>query len=373
MGNGVAPVEPESESLGPEDVVGAARAAGRDFDIGRDLLCTSDSSGYFTSLNVGWERLLGWSREELMSRPFIEFVHPDDVERTAAESAKVTNPDQELVDFENRYRCRDGGWRWLHWSARSDGTTWFAVAFDVTERKETEEHLRGVLTEEFLLAYSQPILDQLGVLAQEELLVRLRGPGGDGEVIVAEEFVPDAERTGLIGIVDRWMAKQGIRLAENGRVAEVNLSAASLGDELLTAELADDLEFAGDGAQRVIFEITETAAIENLDAAMAFADRLAGLGCRFALDDFGTGYGSITYLRHLPVDYLKIDTTFVRGARERPEDLAIIRAIVAMAGEMGARTVAEGIEDATTLQLLHESGVDYCQGYLLGRPAPIAT
>jgi PAS domain S-box-containing protein len=365
-------VESEFDRLGPEEVVGAARGHGRDFDIGRDLLCTSDASGYFTSLNVGWEKLLGWSREELMARPFIEFVHPDDVERTAAESAKVTNPDEELVDFENRYMCRDGGWRWLHWSARSDGTTWFAVAFDVTERKETEERLRRVLTDEFLLAYSQPILDQLGVLVQEELLVRLRGPNGNGEVIGPQDFVPDAERTGLIGIVDRWMAKQGLALAERGRVAEVNLAGSSVGDAMLTQELAEEMEFAGEGAGRVIFEITETTAIENLDAAMAFTDRLAGLGCRFALDDFGTGFGSVTYLRHLPVDYLKIDTTFVRGARERPEDLAIIRAIVAMAREMGAQTVAEGIEDTETLQLLYDSGVDYCQGFLLGRPAPIA-
>jgi PAS domain S-box-containing protein len=365
-------LKPESsEPAGPERAVSASGARAPEFDIGRDLLCTSDATGYFTSLNVGWERLLGWTREELMARRSIEFVHPEDAERTAAEAAKVTNPDQELVDFENRYRCRDGSYRWLQWSARSDGTTWFAIAFDVTERKETEKRLRGVLTDEFLLAYSQPILDQLGVLAQEELLVRMRAPDGDGRVIGADEFVPDAERTGLIGIVDRWMARRGLVLAEAGRVAEVNLSGASIGDEGLTAELASDLEVAGEGAGRVIFEVTETTAIENLDAARAFADRVAALGCRFALDDFGTGFGSVTYLRHLPVDYLKIDTSFVQGASERPEDLAVIRAIVAMAREMGARTVAEGIEDTETLRLLHDCGVDYCQGFLLGRPAPL--
>ena len=365
-------MERETEPLGPERAVAASRGSEAAFDIGRDLLCTSDSSGYFTSLNKGWERTLGWTREELMERPFIEFVHPDDVERTAAEAAKVTLPDQELVDFENRYRCRDGSWRWLHWSARSDGATWFAIAFDVSEHKETEARLRRVLTDEFLLAYSQPILDQLGVLAQEELLVRLRAPGTDGEVLEPEQFVPDAERAGLIGIVDRWMVHRGIELADRGRVAEINLSGASIGDEALTSDLASDLKIAGEGAGRVILEITETSAIENLDAARDFATRLAGLGCRFALDDFGTGFGSVTYLRLLPVDYLKIDTAFVRGARKRVEDLAVIRAIVAMARELGARTVAEGIEDAETLQLLREAGVDYCQGYLLGRPAPLA-
>jgi PAS domain S-box-containing protein len=340
--------------------------------MARDLVCTASADGRFTSLNAGWERLLGWTRDELMARPFIEFVHPEDVDRTAAEAAKVTTPDQELVDFENRYLCRDGGWRWLHWTARSDGSTWFAIAFDVTERKETEERLREALTDEHLLAYSQPIVDHRGAVAQEELLVRLRGPGGNGDVVNPDDFVPDAERAGLIGIVDRWMTRRGLELAERGRVVEVNLSGASLGDESLTAELADELERRGEGAGRVIFEITETTAIENLDAAEAFTERLAPLGARFALDDFGTGFGSVTYLQRLPVDCLKIDTSFVRDARWRADGLAVVRAIVAMARELDTTVVAEGVEDGRTLELLRECGVDYCQGFLLGRPAPVA-
>src|SRR5204863_8652826 len=118
-----------------------------------------------------------------------------------------------------------------------------------------------------------------------------------------------------------WMAGRGSVLAGGRGVGEVNAAGVSIGDEGLVAELAYGLEVAGEGARRVIFEVTETAAIENLDAARAFADRVAALGCRFALDDFGTGFGSVTYLRHLPVDYLKIDTRFVQGASERPEDL----------------------------------------------------
>ena len=360
-----------SERMAPEDALVPRHTQQEPFDIGRDLLCTTDASGYFTTLNAGWERLLGWTRDELMARPFIEFVHPDDVERTAGAAAKVTSPDYELVDFENRYLHRDGTWRWLQWSARSDGEMWFALAFDITERKETEARLRRVLTDEFLLAYSQPIVDHLGIRAQEELLVRMREPSGNGDVIGPEDFVPDAERTGLIGVVDRWMARQGVAVAGSGRVADVNLSGSSIGDEDVTAAIAVDLEAAGDGARRVIFEITETAAIENLDAACAFTDRLGELGCRFALDDFGTGFGSVTYLRRLPVDYLKIDSSFVRDASRSPEDRAVIRAIVAMARELGAQTVAEGIEDSETLALLRDCGVDYCQGYLLGRPAPL--
>src|SRR5919201_2457956 len=207
------------------------------FHIERDLLCTVNSAGYFTSLNSGWERVLGWTRDELMSRPAVDFIHPSDRKRTVDEMSKVSRPDYEVVNFENRYRARGGGWRWLRWSARSDGETWFAVAFDVTEEKETERRLRRMLTGEHLLAYSQPILDQRRrSIVQEELLVRMRLRAEDG-VMDPEEFLPDVERCGLIGVVDRWMMSRGVAMARRGRRAEVNLSARSMGDEDLTAEL----------------------------------------------------------------------------------------------------------------------------------------
>jgi len=139
-----------------------------------------------------------------MARPFLDFVHPDDLERTAREAAKLREPDRELSGFENRYRTRAGGWRWLRWSARSDGETWFAVGTDVTERREAEQGLRQALVEERLLAYSQPIVDRAGRLVQEELLVRLQD--SDGTVRLPAEFLPEAERSGLIVEIDRWMS-----------------------------------------------------------------------------------------------------------------------------------------------------------------------
>ena len=104
---------------------------------------------------------------------------------------------------------------------------------------------------------------------------------------------------------------------------------------------------------------------------MDFAERLTRLGCQFALDDFGTGFGSLTHLRLLPVRYLKIDTTFVREALSSEEDQAMLRGIVAIARELDVLTVAEGIEDARTLELVTELGVDYAQGFHIGRPAPV--
>lgn len=343
------------------------------FDMERDLLCTADANGYFVSLNAAWERVLGWSREELMGRPFIEFVHPDDVERTTREAEKVVRPDYELVDFENRYRTKDGRWRWLRWSARSDGETWFAVATDITERKETEARLRKALTEDRLLCYSQPIIDQRsGRIVQEELLARLARDGSEGNgTLTAAEFLPELERFGLIGLVDRSMVARGLDLASRGRNADVNLSAQSIEDEELIDELEKALGSVGPGAENLVFEITESAAIEHLDAARELVDRLTRLGCRFALDDFGTGFGSLTYLRHLPLQFLKIDISFVRHLHRSPEDRALVRGVVAIAGELGLQTVAEGVEDEESLKLLRDYGVDYVQGFLLGRPKPL--
>jgi PAS domain S-box-containing protein len=349
-----------------------ARAGGSGFHIERDLLSTVNSDGYFTSLNSGWERVLGWTREELMSRPIVDFIHPADRERTMAELAKVTRTDYQVVNFENRYRARGGGWRWLRWSARTDGEHWYAVAFDITEEKETETRLRGVLTDEHLLAYSQPILDhRRGEIVQEELLVRMRGINGTNRVLAPAEFLPDAERTGLIGLVDRWMAAHAVALSRQGRRAEVNLSAVSIADDEFTSRLEHWIDRAGVNPSNLVFEITETAALEQLDLAVGFADRLTRLGCQFALDDFGTGFGSLTHLRVLPVRYLKIDTSFVREAATNRDDQAMLRGIVAIARELRMMTVAEGIEDAQTLQLVSDIGVDYAQGFHIGRPAPV--
>lgn len=359
-------------TMGAEWIMDQDREADPQFDLERDLVCAADAKGYLTSLNGGWERVLGWTREELTSQPLLAIVHPADRDQTREQTGRLMSDGQGIVHFENRCRARGGAWRWLRWSARRDGEAWFAVAIDITERKETERRLRALLTDDHLLAYTQPIVDQRRrSVAQEELLVRLRGARGSDEVIAPAEFLPDVERCGLIGVVDRWMVAQGVALAGRGRRAEINLSARTIGDPVLAEELEQTIASSGVNADNLIFEITETAAIEHLDAARAFAERLTRLGCRFALDDFGTGFGSLTYLRHLPVGFLKIDTSFVTGLASNREDRAMVRGIVAIARELGVLTVAEGIEDEATLGLLRDYGVDYLQGYLFGAPVPL--
>jgi PAS domain S-box-containing protein len=346
------------------------RGEGLGFDIGADLLCTADGQGRFTSLNAAWERVLGWSREELMARPFIDFVHPDDVDSTLRESARVAEAGYELARFENRYRTKSGDWRWLSWSALADGTTWFAVVFDITDRKHAEARLRRAFEAGSLLAYSQPIMDQWSrQLVQEELLARLRLESG--EVTPPADFVPDAERLGLIDIVDRQMMANGLARARGGHPVEVNVSAYSVSDHATADDLVGLVAESRPAAERIVFEITETAAIENLDAARDFSERMVSLGCCFALDDFGTGFGSLTHLRQLPVRYLKIDRSFVAGLTTDRGDQALVRSVVAIAREHGIHTVAEGVEDEPTLNALRHCSVDLVQGYLIGHPRPV--
>ena len=177
---------------------------------------------------------------------------------------------------------------------------------------------------------------------------------------------------GLIGVVDRWMLRQALGMARQGRVANLNISARTIGDPDLIEEICEAMTAVPEHAPKVIFEITETAAIENLDAAREFTGRLLPLGCRFALDDFGTGFGSLTYLRHLPVEFLKIDQSFVRDVLSDADDRSMVRSVVAIARELRLRTVAEGVENRPTLDLLCDFGVDEMQGYLFGLPAPVA-
>jgi EAL domain-containing protein (putative c-di-GMP-specific phosphodiesterase class I) len=154
------------------------------------------------------------------------------------------------------------------------------------------------------------------------------------------------------------------------RAPSVNLSAISLCDTSVRAQIVELLSAAPEAARQIVFEITETAAAEHLDFARAFADEVVGLGCGMALDDFGTGFGSFTYLRDLPLRYLKIDTTFVRDAVRSEGDRRIVQSIIGVAQQFGLQTIAEGVEDEETLALLRASGADHAQGFHLGRPTP---
>ena len=214
--------------------------------------------------------------------------------------------------------------------------------------------------------------------AHYEILLRMRG--AQGELILPGEFLPAAERYNLSSRIDRWvidnvfewLAARPRALLEVGQVG-INLSGNSLGNAEILNFLLAAFRDGRVPAAKICFEITETAAIADLVGATQFIARLKACGCYFALDDFGSGFSSLTYLKQLPVDYLKIDGAFVRDMAHEPIDYAMVRSINDIGHLLGKRTVAEFVENAATIDLLRALGVDFAQGYAVGRPVPIAT
>jgi PAS domain S-box-containing protein len=483
------------------------------FELSVDMLGTASAYGYFTRLNPACERTLGWTNEELMAKPFISFVHPDDLDATAERVMRLKEPGSRPASFENRYRTRDGDYRWIEWTTTIDEGVSYFVGQDVTERRaadaervqassvmqavvesvadglcvidpqglltfinpagvrllgyQSSEELLGCSThatfhysrpdgtaypseecplsqvrsghvpvhvdedtfwrrdgsalpvsyasapmdlsggtgsvvvfrdiramqaerermraqlgdaawveevhqamaEDRLVLYGQPIIEiATGVTVKHELLLRMLSR--TGQVIEPGTFLPAAEKYGLIDDIDRWVITKAAEMAAAGSRVSVNLSAESVGSIEILAHIESEMARTGALPECLTFEVTETAVMKDVPAGRRFADRLVALGCSFSLDDFGTGYGSLTYLRQLPISYLKVDVQFVREMTQSEGDQRLVQAIVHIAQSFGQRTIAEGVEDEETLDLLRDFGVDFAQGYHLGRPGP---
>jgi PAS domain S-box-containing protein len=257
-----------------------------------------------------------------------------------------------------------------------------SIATDVTERREREseqrerrewrERIETAVAEDRILVYAQPIIDLAsGKETSRELLARLQVPGEPTKTLPPAAFLPAAERFDLIQQIDVWMVRQAIAIPSQVPL-DVNISALTMCDGEARAEIEGLLRAAPEAAERLVFEVTETASAFQLEAAHDFAAAVTDLGCRLALDDFGVGFGSFTYLRTLPLSFIKIDLSFVQGATSSTDDRRVIRGIIGIAREFGLRTIAEGVEDGPTLELLRELGADLVQGHLLGHPAPLA-
>ena len=247
----------------------------------------------------------------------------------------------------------------------------------VSARQSETDRIRTALAEDRFVLYGQPILDLRESKARQyEVLLRLRDDEG-GEPLTPSAFLYVAERLGLIQAIDGWVARQAIELiAENERagrplVLHVNLSGKSIGDPRVAALVEKALTEAGIDPSRLVFELTETVVIANIEKAKAFAQRLRARGCQLALDDFGAGFGSFYYLKNLPFDYFKIDGDFIRGVATSSMDQLVVAAIVGIARGMGKKTIAEFVTDDETVQLLEKAGVDYAQGYHVGKPRPL--
>ncbi|MEO8629396.1 MAG: EAL domain-containing protein [Betaproteobacteria bacterium] len=238
--------------------------------------------------------------------------------------------------------------------------------------------IRAALDEDRFCLYAQEIVSVQTARHEGlhlELLIRMIDE--QGELISPMAFIPAAERYNLMPAIDCWVVRTAFstlaRMRANRacrviQTCAINLSGASLGDERFLAFVIDRFEEFGIPTTMICFEITETAAIGNLAKATHFIEELKSRGCKFSLDDFGAGMSSFTYLKHLPVDYLKIDGCFVKDMVNDPIDRAMVAAINQIGHVMGKLTIAEFVENADTLVLLRELGVDFAQGYAIARP-----
>lgn len=231
--------------------------------------------------------------------------------------------------------------------------------------------IKDALRDNRLLFYFQPII-HLGDtrIAHYEALIRLRDE--DGTIIPPVVFIPPAERFGLMPQLDRWIVREATYvLQEHPHIClYVNLSGQSLIDEGLLTYIEEELRVCDINPARLGFEITETAAVQDITHAEHWIRRLKALGCHFALDDFGVGFTSFSYLRNLPVDKIKIDGSFIRHLDYDPSSRAIVQAIHSLAEALGKTTVAEFVENEHTVNILSEIGITYGQGYYLGKPSP---
>lgn len=266
------------------------------------------------------------------------------------------------------YRAKQRGRNRVHVSSESDT--------QLDRMKATirwEDRIKRALKENrFHLVY-QPIIALSG-LAHESYEALLRMEDLDGQWVTPLAFLDTAERFGLIEDIDRRVVQMACNTHSEAKRAgreidlSINLSAYEFNNPAMCDHIKETIEGAGVDPRRLIFEITETSALVNVAETESFMRRLTAMGCRFALDDFGAGFTSLSYLKDMPVDIIKIDGGFVRHMDQNPRDQALVRAVTEMAHSMGMKVTAECVENADTLSLLKQLNVDHAQGYFVGRP-----
>jgi diguanylate cyclase (GGDEF)-like protein/PAS domain S-box-containing protein len=239
--------------------------------------------------------------------------------------------------------------------------------------------IRRALDEGRLRLYSQQIVSLQPVKQQPHCEILLRMLDEQGQLVPPAQFIPAAEKYGLMPALDRWVVKNAFEsyaslAAKNSglqlHTCSINLSGKSISDDSFLDFLRAQAEATGVPFNAFCFEVTETAAVENLSTAVNFIEQLRGLGCKFSLDDFGAGMSSFGYLKHLPVDYLKIDGGFVKDMLEDPIDRAMVEAINDIGHVMGKKTIAEFVESTQIVDALRLIGVDYAQGFAVAKPIP---
>ncbi|PVZ70454.1 bifunctional diguanylate cyclase/phosphodiesterase [Pelagibaculum spongiae] len=260
----------------------------------------------------------------------------------------------------------NGRGRWHLFDHREQGRE------QIQQRMFWKEKLHNAMEQNRIMLYFQPILPLASHLPLHyEALMRVKDE--NGQILPPGPLIIAAEQSGLISKLDHYMLKLALdwlgKYDEPKRLA-LNLSAHSIQDPELLPLLKKEMARLSINPSRLIFELTETAAVANIESAREMMEAINALGCQFALDDFGVGFSSFYYFKQLPLDYVKIDGAFIRQLTSSREDQALVRALVEVARGFGKKTVAEYVEDKATLELLRQIGVDYVQGYYIGRPQP---
>ncbi len=275
------------------------------------------------------------------------------------------------------YAAKDRGRNCIHIYEPADS--------ELLRRREEMQWVTRItraLEENRFVLYAQTI-QPLGVQSESgmhfEILIRMLDEN-KVEMILPMAFIPAAERYNMMKNIDRWVISNAFIFLSDMILSSpagaintysINLSGASLSDESFLDFIKLQFDQQKVSPHNICFEITETAAILNLSVATEFMSELKKIGCRFSLDDFGSGLSSFSYLKNLPVDYLKIDGTFVKDMAEDPIDYAMVQSIHNIGHVMGLKTIAEFVENITVLNMLKDIGVDYAQGHWIGAPTPI--
>ncbi len=253
----------------------------------------------------------------------------------------------------------------------------FAEGSKTRERLRKRIYWRGevarALVDDRFVLYFQPIMDiKSSRISHYEVLLRMRDDHGN--IILPAQFIDTVERIGMIHEVDRLVVKKAIACLANLRdggqdvTLAVNLSGRAFNDAQLLSHVRHELKQSQVDSSKLIFEITETAAVSDFAEAKSLMLAIKELGCQFALDDFGIGFSSFYYLKQLPVDYLKIDGSFIRHLADSFDDQIIVQAMSQVATGFGKKTVAEFVETEVSLSLLRQYDIDYAQGFLIGKP-----
>ncbi len=270
------------------------------------------------------------------------------------------------------YLAKDAGRNRIH-IYRDDGS-------DLIQRHgemQWVSRINKALDNNLFCIEAQPIIAIDGNKGRHyELLIRMLDDNGDN--VPPGAFLPAAERYNLISKLDRWVIKEAFRLLSSSinfqqhfNFCSINLSGQSLTESSFLDFVIDILNDSAIKNEKICFEITETAAITNLNIAIKFISTIKRMGCKFALDDFGSGLSSFSYLKNLPVDYLKIDGMFIKDIVDDPIDHAMVKSINEIGHIMGMKTIAEFVENDAIKDMLKELGVNYAQGFGIGKPVPL--